>query len=247
MPNDLLDAQAAVDWAIAQIPILQERFLAWQRNRPYELVVEPDSDPGYEILVAHQKRPVDPLVIGDAGAIINSARSSLDLLAAALATRNGVKPSHETHFPIFRSEQDMIDPLEGIEGKKWLSRSEQMTIKALHPYQGGDRFLWPLHRLDILRKHERLIAVQPGISEAWIARFPGVQGVRRTSVHFDEKTPLWRFPASSFRPTPGNTNVTAEISFTEAAALGAVREPVIPTLYEFVARIVEIIGLFNAP
>ena len=92
MPNDLLDAQAAVDWAIAQIPILQERFLAWQRNRPYELVVEPDPDPGYEILVAHQKRPVDPLVIDDAGAIINSARSSLDLLAATLAARNGVKP-----------------------------------------------------------------------------------------------------------------------------------------------------------
>src|SRR6266851_2220233 len=177
-------------------------------------------------------------MIGDAGAIINSTRSALDLIGAALAIRNGVKPSQQTHFPIFRSEQHMIT---GIEGKKWLSSSERTTIKALQPYQGGDPYLWPLHQLDILRKHERLIAVRPGISSAWIARFPGLEGVRRTSVHFDDKTPLWRFPVDSgFDPSPRNANVTAEISFTEAAALGAVREPVIPTLYGFVARIVEI-------
>jgi hypothetical protein len=245
MRDDLLDAQASVDWAIAQIPILQERFSTWQRTRPYELIVEPDPDPGYELLVACQVLPVDPLISAEAGAIINSARSALDLLAAALATRNGVKPSHEAHFPVFRSEQDMIYPLEGIEGKKWLSKSERETIKALRPYQGGDVLLWALHQLDILRKHERLIMMQPGISSAWVARFPGLQGVRRTSVHFDEKTPLWRFPIGSFRPTPGNANVTPEISFTEAAALGAVREPVIPTLRKLAERSAEIIKLFD--
>ncbi len=245
MRDDLLDALAAVDWAVAQIPILQERFLTWQRSRPYELVVEPDSNLGYEILVARQKSPVDPLISAEAGAILNSMRSALDLLGAALAARNGIKPSYETHFPIFRSIQDMIDPLEGIEGKKWLSKSERAAIKALNPYQGGDEVLFPLHQLDVMRKHERLIAVRPGISGGWMARFAGVEGVRRTSVHFDEKTALFRFPAGSgFRPSEGNTNVTAEISFTEATTLGSVRQPVIPTLRKFSERVTEILKMF---
>src|SRR6266478_4126248 len=210
---------------MAQIPVLRERFLSWHRLGPYEMIVEPHADSGYEVLIARRRFPLDPLIVGDAGAIINSTRSALDLLAAALAARNGVKPSHKTHFPIFRSEQEMIDPLEGIEGKKWLSQSERASIKALQPYQGGDKFLWPLHQLDILRKHERLIIVRPEISRAWITSFPGVRGVRRTSVYFDEKIPLWCFPTGSFRPNPGNTNVTAEISFTATATLGTAREP----------------------
>lgn len=57
----------------------------------------------------------------------------------------------------------MIDPLAGIEGKRWLSKRERATIKSLKPYPGGDDAIWPLHRLDILRKHHRLIAVQPDI------------------------------------------------------------------------------------
>jgi hypothetical protein len=101
MRDDLLDAQSATDWAVAQIPILQQRFFAWQRTGPYKLVVEPDSDPAYELLVACQVRPVDPLISAEAGAIINSARSALDLLAAALATRNGIKPSTKRTFQSF--------------------------------------------------------------------------------------------------------------------------------------------------
>ena len=42
MRDDLLDAQAAVDWAKTQIPLLQEGFLEWQKARPYRVVKEPD-------------------------------------------------------------------------------------------------------------------------------------------------------------------------------------------------------------
>jgi hypothetical protein len=69
----------------------------------------------------------------------------------------GVKPSADTHFPIFGSEQEMIDPVTGIEGKNWLSKRGRAAIKALKPYEGGDYAIWPLHQLDIRRKHERLI------------------------------------------------------------------------------------------
>jgi hypothetical protein len=38
MRDDLLDAQAAVDWAVAQIPLLQQDFIEWQRRNPYSVV-----------------------------------------------------------------------------------------------------------------------------------------------------------------------------------------------------------------
>jgi hypothetical protein len=85
MRNDLADALAPIIWAEAQIPILQERFAAWQRKRPYEIVVESDpNDPHWEFIVAYLKEPLDPLIHGDVGGIINAVRSALDLLMSAI-------------------------------------------------------------------------------------------------------------------------------------------------------------------
>ncbi|MBM3545969.1 MAG: hypothetical protein FJX54_03370 [Alphaproteobacteria bacterium] len=159
MRDDLLDAQASVDWAVAQIPVLERRIADWMGSRPYELVMEDDPKTGEKLMVAYLRATLDPLAVVEAGAIINAIRSSLDLVAASLARRNGKPPSKNTHFPIFRSIHDFADPLEGIESKEWLSKSEIAKIKALRPYHGGDPCLWLPHQLDILRKHKRLIAV----------------------------------------------------------------------------------------
>src|SRR3954447_11355583 len=102
MRDDLLDAQAAVDWAVAQIPLLQNGFLEWNKN-PYSVFVEPDAKTGGYAVVARQRIPFPLTFNAWAGAIVNSLRSALDLVAAALATRNGHKPSANTHFPIFGS------------------------------------------------------------------------------------------------------------------------------------------------
>jgi len=144
MRDDLTAAEASANWAEAQIPDLQERFLAWQRSRPYEIVMETDPHTAEQLLVARRKIPLDPLISPQVGCIINSARSSLDLLAAALACRNGVKPSATTHFPFYASHQDFIDPLKGIVCKKWLSTAEKATFKSIAPYDGGDEVLWTL-------------------------------------------------------------------------------------------------------
>jgi hypothetical protein len=55
MRDDLLDAQAAVDWAAAQIPELQKRLTAWERDSTYVLMVEADADPRYNLLVVSHK------------------------------------------------------------------------------------------------------------------------------------------------------------------------------------------------
>jgi hypothetical protein len=87
MRDDLEDVLVPVIWAKAQIPIFQDRLLTWQRSYPYEIVAEPDPDhPNRELLTAYLKKPLDPLIIGDIGAAINSIRTGLDLL------RYGVLP-----------------------------------------------------------------------------------------------------------------------------------------------------------
>src|SRR6202035_3751909 len=97
----------AVDWAKAQIPILQDRLITWQRQRPYRIVAEPDPvDEQWDRLVAYPHIPLDPLIYGDVGAIINSTRTALDLLLSALLTSNGKNPNSDAHFPIRKYPAD---------------------------------------------------------------------------------------------------------------------------------------------
>jgi hypothetical protein len=255
MRDDLLDAQAAVTWAKTQIPFMQQRFIDWSRSEPYEIDEEPDPETG-EILVVARRRGSEDLSFNvETGAIINAARSALDLLAAALAKRNGVKPSADTHFPIRRHHPDFIDPRYGVEGKKWLSRDEIAIIKTLRPYEGGDEHLWPFHHLDNLRKHERLVDIRPTISAYSLSGF-GLRGEPEWR-RLKDKTVLFRMP-----PTPGppvttsgirvirrrtmtkrNTHISMEIAFDEVG-VGLSDKPVIPALRNYIARVEEIIGLF---
>ena len=117
-----------------------------------------------------------------AGAIVNSIRSSLDLLSAALARRNGKTPSSDTHFPIWTNPNDFADPMWGVHGterKKWLTENERRIIELLKPYPGGDDDLVALHRLDVVRRHERLIAVTVLPGSIRIAGEAAAAGVRR--------------------------------------------------------------------
>jgi hypothetical protein len=165
MRDDLLDAQAAVDWGESQFPILSTRTRAWEHTSVETVIVDLNPQSGKKAVVAHAKEPLPAIINAEVGAIIGSFRSALDLLAASLALRNGVTPSHQTHFPIYRLLYDFIDPINGLENKKWLSLAEKKIIKSYDPYEGGNDDLWAIHQLDILRKHERLIdaTVEPRI------------------------------------------------------------------------------------
>src|SRR5262249_52968080 len=117
----------------------------------------PDAEfQGFAIMA----RPTEPFPLiysAWVGAVINSLRSSFDLLAAALAVRNGKAVTREIQFAIFESEQRMLDPNNGVDSKSWLSAGDKTLIKSLKPYKGGDDTIWPLHNLDIERKHHPLL------------------------------------------------------------------------------------------
>ena len=118
MREDLLDAEAAVQWAIAQRQLLEQRFKSWLDNQPYYFFFEPHPEIGKKLIKLRVLQPLPPIAVSETGAIIGSLRSALDMLASSLARRNGIKPSADTHFPFFATEYDFIDPKDGLEAKK---------------------------------------------------------------------------------------------------------------------------------
>jgi hypothetical protein len=237
MGNDLLDAKAAIDWGESQFPILSARTRAWEASIE-KIISDPYPKSGNKIVIARAKEPLPAIINAEVGAIIGTFRSSLDLLAATLARRSSVTPNANTHFPIFRCIYDFIDPKDGLECKKWLSASDIKIIKSYSPYDGGNNLLWALHQLDILRKHERLIAAIAN------PRIPYVFG-RGVTLHeptpLEYETILLEFPRDAHEPEIG---FTTDIIFNEPR-LCIDRSPLLPTLSNFSSLVREIVDRFD--
>lgn len=248
MRDDLLDAQAAACWAETQIPKAQERWLEWQRSQPYAFPNERDPQTGETLVVALEKKPFPLIANAEVGAIINSCRSSLDLLAAALALRNSPKPKSKTYFPITERRRSFLNRLKVIESEGWLSATEIATIKKLQPYRTGDKALWQISKLDNLRKHERLIKASPSVTGSMIFgslrhfRVGGTRAIER----FENKPVLLRLPLGErFNMAYGNTNVAVHIVFGELGVDFGVDEEVATVLYGFTKRCKEVISEFE--
>lgn len=223
MRPDLLDAEAAIDWAIAQLPVLSERIIAWRRDKPYTIVIDSDSEPGKKLYRLSNIKPLSPLINAEAGAIIHSIRSSLDLLACALAARNGFPDSTSTYFPIWKSEQAMNAPA-GNKTNPTLKKIERISqvcqdiIKGLKPYPGpnGNPLLCALHDLDVTRKHRRLL--DTFIFPRGISFTPGLAGeVTIGDWHgFNEKTVLF---ITSANAPDSDVTVGLHVAFDEAGSM----------------------------
>lgn len=218
MRPDLLDAEASIDWAVAQIPVLQERIVAWRRDKPYAIRIDTDSEPGKKLYRVCDIKPLDPIINAEAGAIVHSIRSSLDLLACALAARNGHADSTDTYFPIWKTEAAFLRPHaknSGLEKIERLSQIDQNIIKGLRPYPGGNDLLFTLHTLDITRKHRRLL------DTFVFPRGIGFEGFPWGAITVED----WRgfYEESLFISTPatvpdGKINVGLHIAFNEDGA-----------------------------
>jgi hypothetical protein len=222
MKADLEDALVPVKWAEAQIPVLRQRLIEWNRSGPYRIFVEPDpQQPNWELLIAKLEEPLDPLIVGDVGAIVNSVRTALNLLMAAVVARHGTVPSRAPDFPIAKTPGDFLRAVKKLEAEYSLTSVEAKIIERTKAYSdefpGGDHLLWHIAKLDNLRKHQRLIYVEPIPTEANITQIYMVQRIMEHS-HSQNKTTLYRIPGGSFHPTKGNTNLTAEIFLNETAS-----------------------------
>lgn len=242
MRDDLLDAYAAVDWAVTQLPSLHERIDAWlSRNLRIEIECLPPPAT-HDRIIAVEGEPFPLSFNVEAGAYINVIRSSLDMLASALSARHGRADNAAAHFPVYWSVHAFVDPIAGLESTAWLSTAEIGIIKSLKPYDGGNKTLFALHRLDIMRKHRRLLYVDVKPENFSIARGsrredPGPgwrQADRKTVLGFVSKELL-----------DFEIKYSAYVTIDEAVFPG--REPIIGTLNEFAGLANSIISLFDTP
>src|SRR5438128_703771 len=103
MRDDLLDAQAGVDWAVEQLDCLKARLISWHEQPPYHFDEEPHPETGEKLIRFSEVKPPPPIVNAEVGVILNSIRSSLDVLVNTLASRAGHPASKQAYFPVCSS------------------------------------------------------------------------------------------------------------------------------------------------
>jgi hypothetical protein len=160
MRADLLEAQASVDWVWVQIPTLVQRLEAWlQANVTIEIRDVPPPAT-HNPIVALEKEMLPIAFSVEVGAYINTLRSSLDILAMALVRRHNLPIKEDrVYFPIADSEGALLNR-GGAPLLQQLPDDDRRKLLSLKPYRDGNPALWSLHRLDIVRKHRRLLDVQ---------------------------------------------------------------------------------------
>jgi hypothetical protein len=139
------------DWAEQHIHKLYAIFREMRKAKPVSTRRETNPDTG-DVTYYVEKIPVlpstIPLITGD---ILYSLRGALDYLACGLAevvtpnTKFPIAPNAEAYKPLLNR---LIPGL----GKDALE-----TFDRICPYQGGNIFLWELHRLNIIDKHRFLL------------------------------------------------------------------------------------------
>ena len=106
MKDDSLKLSFRSSGLQSTFPVLQERLLGWRRRYPYEVAAEPDPlQADMQLLVARLRTPLDPLIIVDVDAIINSVRTGLDLMMAAVVRLAIIDPCRPSRYQIRRRPQ----------------------------------------------------------------------------------------------------------------------------------------------
>jgi hypothetical protein len=243
MRDDLLDAQAVIDWAVSDLPILKRKIDAWRKDKPYTLIGDLDAQSGKKLIRLANVKPVPDIISAEAGVILHAVRSSLDMLAVALAERNGAIDPKDVYFPIWRDRAAFDNPRDTTGKKiKRLSAADQAAIKNLKPYKGGNHYLAALHELDLTRKHRRLVSVQP-LPHVWLVSHEAAANDVRFRPEwsgFQNDAIIATGPAHA---SESYITLEVEIRFTQPRTVSF--KPLIEVLNDFASLASSIIWLFN--
>src|SRR5260370_8066307 len=100
MRFDLLHAQAGIDWVVAQLPSFQGRIDSWLKDNVEIAIKDPDPGVPNNVIVAVEKEALPLSFVVEVGAYISSIRSSLAVLATALASLYHMPKPHHAYFPV---------------------------------------------------------------------------------------------------------------------------------------------------
>jgi hypothetical protein len=247
MRDDLLEAQASIDWAVAKLPFLKKRLERWLNNN-VELSIQHLPDPSaYNLLVARFKQALPLSFNVEVGAYVNVIRSSLDILVCAIGKRERLLNPDGHYFPVANSAADFAaGNYKGSEFVRQLSKDHRSILESYQPYYGGNLNVWACHHLDIVRKHRKLLATRIMPYRMTIADF----GLGENFA-FDTNVMVGRDNETTFgkirkgAPAP-HIQYTAKVTLTEPHEMEG-RE-VIGAIKGFAAVATNIIEAFaNAP
>jgi hypothetical protein len=235
MRDDLLHAQASVDWAESNLPAFRRKTSDWLKSNIYLTIrTQPPNSPN-DVVVAVEKTALPLEFQVEAGAYVNAIRSSLDILACSLASRHCQSLVDETYFPVAASEAAFVSGnYKGNKFVKALPTRERSIIESLKPYKGGNGLLYPLHLLDVVRKHQRLLKAEFQPAHIHVG---GSYAVRRAftpvATGWMRSGPDETVIGLLAKGAPQNPTieVTSQISLGETAYLS--HREVVTALYEF--------------
>jgi hypothetical protein len=221
-------------------------FLA---HKPFAVLVEkPEGMPDYLDFVTWVARFREEVphewspIIGD---IIHNLRAALDVMACDLVRLNG-KSATGVYFPFARSASDLAKQIKG----KHIDRAGPQVvdeIEKLQPYKGGNLALRAIHDLDIVDKHQSLIAVAGSVVTAGVTLY--------LSGH-PNQIPQWHMLIEKegqrivTMPRPANIPIGTEVPslfdlvFSQVAGSFS-GQKIIPTLHNFVQTIEGVVDLFR--
>jgi hypothetical protein len=242
MRDDLMDAHAAVEWARIQLQILEREVNSWFESVPYLIVEDLHPEMGSKFFKLQVNRKFPLTINAGVGAVVNSARTSLDLLASAVAARNGAPAEADVHFPIYKTAGDFIEAKNVTSRNEWLSAVERQIVEELKPYHGGNDLLFALYQLDALRKRERLVDVH--ISPGPIMNTPEAEAA---GYRLNAKWPKFEDSAvlggANINSAIGGFVIVVDIRFKQADLVSS--QCIIDTLRQFAELADEIIKRFD--
>src|SRR5689334_13564490 len=100
MRDDLLEAQACIEWTISRVASLGQRIEEWLGIN-VDIAIEDLHNPAtHNPIVAVEKSPFTLAFNLEFGAYINTLRSSLDILACIIGKREMVLYPERIYFPV---------------------------------------------------------------------------------------------------------------------------------------------------
>jgi hypothetical protein len=242
MKDDLLEADASVRWAEANLLSFEQRLNARLAENVHMIVKELADDAAHDGLVVRQKASMPRAFTAEAGSYINLIRSSLDILATAIGKRDSAKNPDQIYFPIARSKEAFeTGKYKGAKFVESLSGPNRKVIERLKPYPRGNNLLIAVHDLDIRRKHCALLklSVEPDsltiggdktrVPIPYNLEFFGDLPETRTKRLSDTET-LIAFVPKGFVGHQPDAKLTPVIRFNEAA-LSALVVPIALKLF----------------
>jgi hypothetical protein len=158
MAPDLSSARTKRQRANDHVNNLQREWVLFLGGDPYKVVRQFNAEANKTAFLVAQL-PVLPVslstILGDA---VHNFRSALDHLAFALfASANPGKSGSRIYFPIGKNKTEYASISQGK--TQGIPQALKDRIDSFCPYGGANNLLWPLHKLDIMDKHQLIVPV----------------------------------------------------------------------------------------